>query len=256
MKIAATVLAAAALLATSTNAQVNDAPLILGGTIVPAGTKTYTTGLRDTAAGTDFCGGSLITPKHVLTAAHCAGIAYAAVGTHYLSGSTDGERIAVVKETKYPTYGAPNENTNDFLILELATASKFAPIALSSAVPAVGSTTTVIGWGATKEGGSQSRELLRVDVPVVANDVCKTAVAKTGVVDATMICAGGAKAKDSCQGDSGGPLVVAVNSTTDALVGVVSWGEGCGQTGKPGVYARVSTALTWIKSVAPGVTIV
>ncbi|GAB9475678.1 Serine protease trypsin-like protein [Globisporangium polare] len=256
MKLAATFAAAAALLATATTAQ--DTPLILGGTVVPVGSKTYTSGLRDTAAGTDFCGGSLITPKHILTAAHCAGISYVAVGTHYLSGSTDGERIAVVKETKYPTYGSPNENTNDFLILELATASKFTPVALSAADGTdyvIGANLAVIGWGTTSQSGKQSRELLSVVVPIVANSVCKTAVASTGVVDETMICAGGAKNKDSCQGDSGGPLIISKNGT-DALVGVVSWGEGCGQTGKPGVYARTSGALAWIQSVAPGVTII
>ncbi|GAB9475677.1 Serine protease trypsin-like protein [Globisporangium polare] len=253
MKLAATFAAAAALLATATTAQ--DTPLILGGTVVPVGSKTYTSGLRDTAAGTDFCGGSLITPKHILTAAHCAGISYVAVGTHYLSGSTDGERIAVVKETKHPNYTKPNKYSNDFLILELATASKFTPVPLSSAEPAVASDTTVIGWGATAQGGSQSRELLSVVVPVVANDVCKTALTSVGVVDSTMICAGGAKNKDSCQGDSGGPLVATVNGT-DALVGVVSWGDGCGLVNKPGVYSRVSTVLTWIKSIVPDATVV
>ncbi|GAB9475679.1 hypothetical protein Gpo141_00012764 [Globisporangium polare] len=70
-----------------------------------------------------------------------------------------------------------------------------------------------------------------------------------------MLCAGGVTNKDSCQGDSGGPLIIN-KSGTDALVGVVSWGEGCGETKKPGVYARVSGALKWIQSVVPDVTIV
>ncbi|GAB9475680.1 hypothetical protein Gpo141_00012765 [Globisporangium polare] len=132
MKITATLLAATALLAASTNAQVDDAPQILSGTVVPSGTKTYTTGLRDTTAGKDFCGGSLIAPKFVLTAAHCAGIAYAVVGTHYLSGSTDGEHHKVVNEIKHPDNNSTTMS-NDFLILELATASKITPVALSAA---------------------------------------------------------------------------------------------------------------------------
>ena len=61
-----------------------------------------------------------------------------------------------------------------------------------------------------------------------------------------MVCAGvAAGGKDSCQGDSGGPLI---NSSTRQLVGIVSWGDGCAQAGKPGVYSRVGTLLSFINA--------
>ncbi|OWZ23096.1 Serine protease trypsin-like protein [Phytophthora megakarya] len=228
-------------------------PLILGGGIVPPGTKTYTTGVRPTANGTDFCGGSLITPTHVLTAAHCmAGdIKYVSVGTHFLSGTEDGEQIKVVNMTRHPKYSSET-NSYDFLVLELEKASSFPPVALAKADDSdvtAGGNATVMGWGATAQGGVQSNELLRVDVPLVNNTAC----AKVLDVDATMVCAGGELDMDSCQGDSGGPLILE-KTTEDLLIGVVSWGNGCGRAGYPGVYARVSVAKEWLDNVAVGIT--
>ncbi|KAE9255377.1 hypothetical protein PF004_g580 [Phytophthora fragariae] len=236
----------------ASTAAIDIEPLILGGGIVPPGTKTYTTGVRPTANGTDFCGGSLITPTHVLTAAHCmAGdIQYVSVGTHFLSGTADGEQIKVVNKTRHPKY-ASQTNSYDFLVLELEKASSFPPVALVKADGSDvvdGGNATVMGWGAVAQGGVQSNELLRVDVPIVNNSACANVLD----VDATMLCAGGKLDMDSCQGDSGGPLILET-PTEDVLIGVVSWGNGCGRSGYPGVYARVSIGRDWLDTVAPGI---
>ncbi|TMW55636.1 hypothetical protein Poli38472_010519 [Pythium oligandrum] len=219
-------------------------PLIVGGTEVPVGEKLWTAGLRQTATGSDFCGGSLITPKHILSAAHCQGYGkYAAVGTHYLSGSKDGERIAFSKEIIHPKNNA-DTMTYDLMIIELASESTVKPIKLKIAEPAVGVTATTNGWGTTSSGGSQPSGMRQVDVPVVSDSAC---AAKLSIVAESMICAGGVKGKDSCQGDSGGPLTVKEDSE-DVLAGVVSWGQGCALEGYPGVYAQVSAAKEWIDS--------
>lgn len=178
-------------------------------------------------------------------------IQYVSVGTHFLSGTEDGEQIKVVNKTRHPKY-ATETNSYDFLVLELEKASSFPPVALAKADGsdvASGGNATVMGWGAVAQGGVQSNELLRVDVPIVNNTAC----AKVLDVDDTMLCAGGKLDMDSCQGDSGGPLILE-QAAEDVLIGVVSWGNGCGRAGYPGVYARVSVAREWLDTIAPGAT--
>ncbi len=108
------------------------------------------------------------------------------------------------------------------------------PAAEDKADYAVGTEATVLGWGRIADGGDRSNYLRSVDVPVVGDADCK---ADYDVYDSrTMVCAGYPEGgKDACQGDSGGPLVVG-----DTLIGIVSFGDGCGKAGKPGVYTRVS----------------
>ncbi|KAF0708991.1 hypothetical protein As57867_006121, partial [Aphanomyces stellatus] len=102
---------------------------IVGGKEATQGQHLYVTGLRQSATASDQCGGSLIAPNVVLTAAHCTGhkLSYASIGTHYLSGTQDGEQIKVVKEIKHPKNNA-NTNAYDFAILILERDSKFAPV--------------------------------------------------------------------------------------------------------------------------------
>lgn len=85
--------------------------------------------------------------------------------------------------------------------------------------------------------------LLTVDVPIVTGTNCATLLVNTTTINKAMVCAGGATMRDSYQGDSGGPLVVS-RGDADMLIGVVTWGKGCGHLNSPGVYARVPSALS------------
>ncbi|KAJ0389227.1 hypothetical protein ATCC90586_010322 [Pythium insidiosum] len=161
-------------------------------------------------------------------------------------------QIRVSREIKHPGYTS-ERGAWDFLILELAEDARFDPVSVGTADPSTffGANVTTIGWGATSQGGSGSSVKLRVDLPVVTDAACAAAGLQGYPFDATnMFCAGGKRNKDSCQGDSGGPLV-RETASGDVLVGVVSWGDGCGQVGKPGVYSRIASVVDWIRTNAP-----
>ncbi|KAH9124561.1 hypothetical protein AeMF1_004698 [Aphanomyces euteiches] len=200
---------------------------IVGSKEATAGKHLYVTGLRQTTTASDQCGGSLIAPNVVLTAAHCTGhgLKYASIGSHFLSGSKDGEQIKVIKEIKSPKNNA-NTNSYDFAVLLLER---------NSTIPPCKSPLTI----------SLSTVLLEVGVNSLANSKCAQLLSGFSV-DNTMLCAGGELGKDSCQGDSGGPLTVEQNGS-EKLVGVVSWGIGCAQANKPGVYGRMSAARDFIE---------
>ena len=111
--------------------------------------------------------------------------------------------------------------------------------------PAVGTPVTVAGWGTVNETTIEaSLELLKVDVTVIARDICQEGLASISPISPDMLCAGDlAGGKDSCRGDSGGPLV----DQSGTLVGVVSWGAGCARPGLSGVYANVGNLMPFIR---------
>ena len=221
-------------------------PVIVGGKEAQVGQHLYLSGLRRTAGGSSSCGGSLIAPNVILTAAHCMGhgLSTVSIGTHFTSGEADGERIKVKEEIKHPQ-NDPQTNAYDFAILILESDSKYAPVEVSFENVQGGVPTMVRGWGTTSSGGSQAKVLMEVGVDAITNDQCASFLSGYPV-DETMICAGGKAGEDSCQGDSGGPLTVEENGKVK-LVGVVSWGIGCAQQDKPGVYGRISAARDFIE---------
>ncbi|CAD6994740.1 unnamed protein product, partial [Ceratitis capitata] len=105
---------------------------------------------------------------------------------------------------------------------------------------------TVVGWGRTSEGGDLPSIVNQVKVPIMSITECRSQKYKSSRITSSMLCAGRPK-MDSCQGDSGGPLLLS-NGVKYFIVGVVSWGVGCGRDGYPGVYTRVSKFIPWIKS--------
>jgi len=220
--------------------------LVVGGQEAPMYKYGFNAGMRSSSSGNSFCGGALIAPDVVLTAAHCLNIPWVSAGTHYRSGTSDGDQRQVGRTIRHPNY---NTRTLDYdfalLFLSSSAATQTVSVAANSGGDeAVGRTATITGWGAVRENGPSSSVLREVDVDIVTNAQCNQAV--NGITD-RMICAGGIQGYDACQGDSGGPLFVNKDGSA-ILVGDVSWGIGCARNGLPGVYGRISSVRDWIDS--------
>ncbi|XP_006534903.1 transmembrane protease serine 11A isoform X1 [Mus musculus] len=111
------------------------------------------------------------------------------------------------------------------------------------------STVYITGFGALYYGGESQNELREARVQIISNDICKKRHVYGNEIKRGMFCAGFLEGNyDACRGDSGGPLVIRDNKDTWYLIGIVSWGDNCGQKNKPGVYTQVTYYRHWIAS--------
>jgi len=225
---------------------------IVGGEATDANEYPWQVALVSANGKHPFCGGTLISSQHVLTAAHCtagsspSNIAVL-VGEHRIDDNSF-TRLSLSAITDHPGYNSGTLD-NDFSILTLSSPVTFSNAVKPACLPSstsdyAGQVAVVSGWGTLSSGGNQPTVLNDVSVTVQSNQDCNSAYG--GDITSNMICAADA-GKDSCQGDSGGPMTV-LEGGRYSLVGVVSWGYGCANPSYPGVYARVTAQMDWIKA--------
>ncbi|MEV3860070.1 serine protease [Streptomyces sp. NPDC050095] len=255
------VLAATAALPLASSAPAVADEGVIGGRQVQASDSPWAVALasRDRFGGTragQFCGGVVVARSTVLTAAHCLSEDVLGVPRNevrdlkVIAGrddlrAADGVEIPVRSAWINPDYDGYT-NSGDVAVLTLAT-----PLPGGYVIPMAdegdpaylaGTGAAVYGWGDVTGVGDYARTLHAARVQVLADAVCEQAYPGSSdgmYLPSSMLCAGELEGgRDACQGDSGGPLVA-----QGRLVGLVSWGSGCGRAGSPGVYTRVSDVV-------------
>ncbi|WP_026425302.1 S1 family peptidase [Actinokineospora inagensis] len=211
---------------------------IVGGDRVSITAHPYAVYLA-TPDGFQFCGGTLVAHDKVITAAHCA-LAFAPADIRVVAGredkrSTEGVVTHVTDVWVHPDFTDVTEG-NDVAVMTLADRVPYRPLPLATnrVRLAPSTTATILGWGRMAETGGASRYLLGAQVQIISDTEC--AFDYVNFKSTAMVCAGLPQGGiDTCQGDSGGPLIV-----DGRLAGIASWGQGCAEAGKPGVYTRVA----------------
>ncbi|XP_058056054.1 transmembrane protease serine 9-like [Anopheles bellator] len=228
---------------------------IVGGR--PTGVNQYPWLARLVYDGQFHCGASLLTRDYVLTAAHCVrrlkrNKIRVILGDYdqFVASETPAIMRAVTAIIRHRSFDQ-NSYNHDIALLKLRKPVDFTktirPVCLPKerSEPA-GQLGTVVGWGRTSEGGTLPALVQHVDVPILTLDQCRSMKYRASRITSNMLCAGKGK-QDSCQGDSGGPLLVRSGDKHE-IVGIVSWGVGCGRAGYPGVYTRVARYLPWLRA--------
>ncbi|XP_008108629.2 ovochymase-1 isoform X1 [Anolis carolinensis] len=246
---------------------------IIGGQISVPGGQPWQVSIK--MGRSHFCGGSLIQDNIVVTAAHCVvdldlklvKNLFVTVGEYSLRSRDEEEQnIQVSKIIPHPSFNRFGNMDSDIALLFLKDRVRYGDEVQPICLPhkgdlfEAGTLCVVSGWGKVKEDGVLSDVLQEVELPIIDSKTCSELLKTLNLppIRSNMLCAGFPDGgKDACQGDSGGPLACRRASGIWALVGITSWGIGCGkawQTGKrpsssrgsPGVFSKVDEFLDFI----------
>ncbi|KAI4457442.1 tryptase-related [Holotrichia oblita] len=232
---------------------------VLGGDISQAHEFPWLVGLYK--GGEFYCGATLITKKHVLTAAHCVkGFDMHSIRVVLADHDRESpDRLSTIQVRNlvdmipHKRFDSKTFN-NDIALLELDQPVDFddriQPLCLPQTAykDYTGVQAVVAGWGKVGEKLDTSRILRKVVVPVWSKEDCYSSQYGKAKLSENMFCAGYTEGqRDACQGDSGGPLHMKATQGYMELIGVVSWGRGCGRPNLPGVYTKITNYLDWIE---------
>jgi len=233
---------------------------IVGGTSTGVNEYPMMAGIVDLQQRLVYCGGTIISPRHVVCAAHCrlpvSQIAVL-VGEHDLNTGADTAATSLYTVSNFVSHPSYNPNTlaNDIAVITVTGTIVFSADVgpaclpfLSNSATYVGSQVDVLGWGTLEFAGATSNVLQKVKLEVRPISRCQQIFPD---VTNNQLCTY-TQGKDACQFDSGGPLLWQnPNTMRLVLCGVISYGQVCADT-TPGVNTRVGPYVGWIESVTPG----